>query len=65
MIKELVSLRHDQKKSRVDVARKMGVTDVSLWHYETGKRSVTLDKLVLWAAALGYDVVLTPKEIKL
>lgn len=65
MIKELVSLRHDQKKSRIEVAKAMGVSDVSLWHYETGKRSVTLDKLVLWAAALGYDVVLTPKEIKL
>lgn len=58
----LTAARTAQRRSMLDVANAAGTPSVSsISDWERG-RMPRLDRAIAWANALGYDVVLVPRE---
>lgn len=60
IITQLRDARTASGLSRAALARRMGWAEYSLLQWETGRRSPRLEGLVDYAAALGYQITLTP-----
>lgn len=48
--------------SRKEVATRAGYEEHCIAEWERGKNQITIPKLIDWAQALGFDVVLIPRE---
>lgn len=49
----LRELREQNKKSREDVSAALGVSDRALYHYENGKRRISLEQVLILAELYG------------
>lgn len=58
----LVEVRRAWSLSVDDVAERIGCKVQTLQKFESGARSPSLGTLIRWAAVLGYDIALSPKE---
>lgn len=58
----LVEVRRAWGLSADDVSERIGCKLQTLQKFESGLRSPSLGTLIRWAAVLGYDLALTPKE---
>lgn len=43
--------------SRSEIARRMGVSDVSVYYWETGRNPITVDKLDSFCKVLNIDMI--------
>ena len=53
IILQLVRARRAQGRTLDDVAKKVGCNRQTIWRWEGGSSSPTLDKLLAWAETLG------------
>jgi transcriptional regulator with XRE-family HTH domain len=56
MIKQLKAERKRQKISRAAIAPKLGVTEATLFNWESGKNDITFGKFLDYAKLLGIEV---------
>ena len=49
-------LREQRNLKVQDVAKKLGVTRITIWHYETGKRKPSFETLIKLAEIYGCTV---------
>ena len=59
MIKQLKAERKRQKISRATIAPKLGVTEATLFNWESGKNDITFNKFLDYAKLLGIQVSLS------
>ncbi|MFV2172282.1 VWA domain-containing protein [Actinomadura sp. LOL_016] len=61
LIQRLAADRAARGLPRRVIAERMGCAPQTVWHYEVGLRQPDPDALTAYAAALGYDLTLTPR----
>ena len=59
----LARIRRSRGLSQVEVAKRMRVTDASVSMLESGRRTPSLDTLILYANAVGAELVLNKREV--
>jgi transcriptional regulator with XRE-family HTH domain len=64
LIDQLARARQQSRQSRPRLAARIGCGTKSLWNWEAGRNSPSLDALTDWANALGLDIALTPTKKK-
>ena len=64
LIENIYTVGQEMRKKRAelglsieDVSRELGFTARSVYHWERGDRFPTVEAIVCWAEALGYDAV--------
>lgn len=62
IIKQLRKIRRDQELSQDAVEAVAALGDGHISQLERGRRTPNLNTLTSWADALGYQIVLRPKE---
>ena len=62
VIDELRAIRNSQKMSLAKLADKVGYDIGVFCSVERGRSRCRLEVLAAWAQALGYDIVLKPKD---
>lgn len=62
VVRELAEARVRHEVSRIDLGEASGYHHMMIGRYERGETTPSLKTLCDLAEALGYDVVLTPKQ---
>jgi transcriptional regulator with XRE-family HTH domain len=62
IVKQLRKIRRDQEISQDALAAAAGMAKGHISGLERGQRNPALTTLTNWAGALGYEIVLRPKE---
>jgi transcriptional regulator with XRE-family HTH domain len=57
-IENLVSIRKSQRKSQDHVAERLGVSQMTIHNWESGKSQPSIDMVERYAEELGFKVVL-------
>lgn len=62
IVSQLVMKRVADDRTQGSVARELNLTDAALAGWENHRNRTTAMNFIAWADALGYDVVLQPKQ---